>query len=73
MDELLDQLRDYRTGKAERGTVHARFVVAGFDPSDADALLNNLNYTPLGDAAQQFIDRQARRRQRQTNPLMSGR
>jgi hypothetical protein len=73
MNELLDLLRSYRAGRAEYGTVHARFVAAGWDQTDVDLILQNTAYTPPGDLADQFLDQQQRRRRKQANPLMQGR
>jgi hypothetical protein len=70
LNELQETLRSYRAGQIDRATALARFVADGWDVGDADALLNNTNYTPAGDPTQQFIDQQARKRQRQSNPLL---
>jgi hypothetical protein len=70
LDKLQDTLRSFRTGKLDYGTAHAQFTAAGWDAGDADALLHNLNYAPLGDKADQFIHDQNARRKQQTNPLM---
>jgi hypothetical protein len=70
LDKLQETLRDYRLGRLEYGTAHARFTAAGWDAGDADAVLHNQNYAPIGDMADQFINRQEARRKRQTSPLM---
>ena len=69
LDVLLTALDKYRAGQLDYATAQAHFTDAGWDAGDVDAVLHNLNYTPPGDKAQQFIDQQARARKRQPNPL----
>lgn len=72
MNELAT-LQAYRAGKVQAQAVLDRFKAAGWDENDVGLLLTNTSYTPQGDAAQQFIDRDTRRRTKQTNALMRGR
>lgn len=69
MKELLDLLSSYRRGESDRAAVLERFTAAGWDTSDVGLLLGNTAYERHGDLAQQFIDRQAAQRRRQTSPL----
>jgi hypothetical protein len=70
MSDLQETIRNYRAGQLDRTTAHARFLAAGWDAGDVDAVLNNQNYTPVGDKAQQFIADQERARRQQPNPLL---